>query len=153
MRASVDRLNQYPIIHEQKVAWGDMDAFGHVNNVVYYRYIENARIGYFDELNIFEYDVFNVVASNQCKYLKPVFYPDILRIATRVEEMRETAIRMHYVLYSETQQEIVATAEAVIVCVDKTAMKKALIPDQMRESIIGLEKNVNHDLILLNNKK
>lgn len=152
MRPDVNILNQYPVNHEQKVAWGDMDAFGHVNNVIYYRYIENARIGYFDELNIFGYDVFSVVASSQCKYLKPVFYPDILNIATRVEEMRQSAIRMHYVLYSETQQQIVATAEAVIVFVDKKEMKKALIPDQMRESIISLEQSVNHDLILLNNK-
>ena len=153
MRLQVNIFSQYPVIHEQKVAWGDMDAFGHVNNVIYYRYIESARIGYFDELNIFDYDVFSVVASNQCTYLKPVFYPDVLKIATRIEEMRQTAIRMHYVLYSETQQQIVATAEAVIVFVDKKEMKKALIPDQVRESIIGLEQTVNHDLILLNNKK
>ena len=33
-------LSVYPVIYEQKVAWGDMDAFGHVNNVQYYRYIE-----------------------------------------------------------------------------------------------------------------
>lgn len=41
-------LSNYPIVYEQKVAWGDMDAFGHVNNVQYYRYIESARIAYFD---------------------------------------------------------------------------------------------------------
>ena len=37
-------LEQYPVILEQPVAWGDMDAFGHVNNVMYYRYIESARL-------------------------------------------------------------------------------------------------------------
>ena len=62
MRLQVNIFSQYPVIHEQKVAWGDMDAFGHVNNVIYYRYIESARIGYFDELNIFDYDVFSVRA-------------------------------------------------------------------------------------------
>jgi len=152
MSFNMNILSQYPVIHEQKVAWGDMDAFGHVNNVVYYRYIENARICYFDTLNIFGYDVLSVVASNQCKYLKPVFYPDILKIAIRIEEMRKTAIRMHYILYSEQQEEIIATAEAVVVFVDKKEMKKTLIPDQMREGIIGLEQSVNHNLILLDNK-
>ena len=44
-------LNQHPVIHEQAVAWGDMDAFGHVNNVLYYRYIESARIKYMDILD------------------------------------------------------------------------------------------------------
>lgn len=36
-------LADYPIVFEQRVAWGDMDAFGHVNNVIYYRYIEYAK--------------------------------------------------------------------------------------------------------------
>ncbi|MBP8100130.1 MAG: acyl-CoA thioesterase [Acinetobacter sp.] len=76
-------LIDYPVIYNQNVAWGDMDAFGHVNNTVYYRYIESARICYFDQLNIFEQDVYTVVASSQCKYLSPVVYPDQLKIGVR----------------------------------------------------------------------
>ena len=139
-------LTQFPIVYEQKVAWGDMDAFGHVNNVMYYRYIESARIEYFDRLNVFDQDVLTVVASSQCKYLKPVFYPDVLHIGARVEEMRNSAIRMHYVLFSQKQQKIVADGEAVIVFVDKVAMKKALIPQQLRKIIIDLEATVHNDL-------
>ena len=44
----------YPLVYTQHVAWGDMDAFGHVNNVQYYRYIESARIAYLMALNIFD---------------------------------------------------------------------------------------------------
>ncbi|ENV17844.1 acyl-CoA thioesterase [Acinetobacter guillouiae] len=139
-------LTQFPIVYEQKVAWGDMDAFGHVNNVMYYRYIESARIEYFDRLNVFDQDVLTVVASSQCKYLKPVFYPDVLHIGARVEEMRNSAIRMHYVLFSQQQQQIVADGEAVIVFVDKVAMKKALIPQQLRKIIIDLEATAHNDL-------
>ena len=120
----MSQLAQFPVIYEQKVAWGDMDAFGHVNNVMYYRYIESARIAYFDLLNVFDQDVVTVVASSQCKYLKPVFYPDVLHIAARVEEIRNSAIRMHYILYSTQQQAVVADGEAVIVFVDKLEMKK-----------------------------
>lgn len=144
-------LSQYPIILEQNVAWGDMDAFGHVNNVMYYRYIESSRILYFRHLGTYQQNVLTVIASNQCKYLKPVFYPDVLKVAARVEELRNSAARMHYVLYSETQKEIVATAEAVVVFVDPVEMKKTLIPKQIRESIIQLEQTVNHDLKLGNN--
>ncbi|MBP4625738.1 acyl-CoA thioesterase, partial [Acinetobacter baumannii] len=42
-------LSVYPVIYDQKVAWGDMDAFGHVNNVQYYRYIESSRILYMEK--------------------------------------------------------------------------------------------------------
>ncbi len=46
-------LADYPIVFEQRVAWGDMDAFGHVNNVIYYRYIESARLYYLEPFKNF----------------------------------------------------------------------------------------------------
>lgn len=143
----MNQLAQFPIIYEQKVAWGDMDAFGHVNNVMYYRYIESARIAYFDLLNIFEQNVLTVVASSQCKYLKPVFYPDVLHIGARVEEVRNSTMRMHYILYSTQQQAVVADGEAVIVFVDKIQMKKTLIPELLRQSIFDLESSVQNHLM------
>lgn len=121
-----------------------MDAFGHVNNVMYYRYIESARINYFDALNIFEQKVLTVVASNQCKYLRPVFYPDQLKIAVRVDELRNSAMRMSYQLFSTVQNELVATAEAVIVCVDQENMQKAAIPEDIREKILKMEHAVGN---------
>lgn len=139
-------LSDYPIIFEQRVAWGDMDAFGHVNNVVYYRYIESARLCYFDQLKILQQGVFTVVASNQCQYMRPVVYPDVLKIGVRVEELRNSAMRMHYLIYSETQQTIVAQAEAVIVCVDHVNMQKTLISENVRASIHKIEKTVQHIL-------
>lgn len=140
-------LSVYPVVLKQTVAWGDMDAFGHVNNVQYYRYIESARIAYLMALNIFDQDILTVVASSQCKYLRPVFYPDVLHIGARIEELRNSAFRMHYVLWSETQNQVVATGEAVMVCVDKLTSKKLNIPDTIRQKIIQLEQSVDHSLI------
>ncbi|OTG81119.1 acyl-CoA thioesterase [Acinetobacter sp. ANC 4648] len=142
----MDELLNYPVIYEQTVAWGDMDAFGHVNNVIYYRYMESARIAYFDQLNIFTQNIYTVVSSNQCQYLKPVFYPDRLKIAARVDEIRNSAMRMHYILWSEKQNAIVATGDAVIVFVDPVEMKKTLIPIDIKEMILSLEQSVNHEL-------
>ena len=139
-------LSDYPIIHIQPVAWGDMDAFGHVNNVLYYRYMESARIRYMDELNIFQHDVYTVVASNQCKYIRPVFYPDQLKIGARVEEMRNSALRMSYLLWSEQQQAIGALGEAVMVCVDKENMLKLPIPEIIRQKVTKIELMVNHQI-------
>ncbi|MEG0170902.1 MAG: thioesterase family protein [Acinetobacter sp.] len=140
-------LSVYPIIHQQTVAWGDMDAFGHVNNVQYYRYIESARIAYLMALNIFDQDILTVVASSQCKYLSPVFYPDVLHVGARIEELRNSAFRMHYVLWSEAQNQMVAVGEAVMVCVDKVTSKKQMIPELVRLNIIQLEQSVGHNPI------
>lgn len=139
-------LADYPVIFEQKIAWGDMDAFGHVNNVMYYRYMESARIWYFDQLDIFSYDVNTVVASNQCKYLSPVFYPDTLKIGARVEEIRNSAFRMSYLLWSTTQEKVVATGEAVMVVVDPIQLAKQAIPEHVKQKILMLEQQVGHQL-------
>ena len=139
-------LAEYPVIYEQKVAWGDMDAFGHVNNAVYYRYIESARICYFEELNIFQQDIYTVVASSQCQYLRPLFYPDQLKIGARVGEMRSSAIRMNYILWSGQQQNIAARGEAVIVCVDKLNLQKIPMPENIRQNIKEIEWRVQHDI-------
>ncbi len=147
MSENMKELSVYPVVLKQTVAWGDMDAFGHVNNVQYYRYIESARIAYLMALNIFDQDILTVVASSQCKYLSPVFYPDVLHIGARIEELRNSAFRMHYVLWSETQNQVVATGEAVMVCVDKLTSKKLNIPDTIRQKIIQLEQSVDHSLI------
>ena len=142
-------LSVYPVIYDQKVAWGDMDAFGHVNNVQYYRYIESSRILYMENVNILTPNIYTVVASSQCKYLKPVFYPDVLKVGVRVEELRKSAFRMAYILWSEAQQQIVATGEAIMVCLDKTTGLKCEIPNEVKSKIIELEKSVGHDLIHL----
>lgn len=139
-------LSRYPVIHQQSVAWGDMDAFGHVNNVQYYRYMESARIRYLDTLNIFNQNVVTVVASNQCKYLRPVVYPDQLKVATRVEELRNSAFRMSYILWSEAQENIVATGDAVIVCVDNSTMQKTAIPEHIKDQIRKLESTVENNI-------
>ncbi len=140
-------LKHYPITYKQVVAWGDMDAFGHVNNVMYYRYIESARIAYMQALDVFSLDVYTVVSTNQCKYLAPVFYPDTLQIGARVVELRNSAFRMHYILWSKQQQRMVAEAEAVVVFVNKTDLKKTAIPDFLKERITQLEKQTGQSLL------
>ena len=75
-----------------------------------------------------------------------MFYPDVLQIGARIEELRNSAFRMHYVLWSKNQQQIVATGEAVMVCVDAETSKKINIPDMVRNKMIQLEATVNHHL-------
>ena len=69
-------LADFPVVIEQPVAWGDMDSFGHVNNVVYFRYFENARVEYIRRLGWWEYlkeaGVGPIVASTHAKFRRRV---------------------------------------------------------------------------------
>ena len=147
--AAITELSDYPLHFQQTVAWGDMDAFGHVNNVMYYRYFESARIEYLEQFNIFNYDVITVISKSGCRYLSPVFYPDQLVVATRVEEMRNSALRMRYTLFSQSQNKVVADGEAVIVVLDAKTNGKAAIPDAFKQQVIDFEKQAGHEVTLL----
>lgn len=139
----MQELNQFPMVYQQPVIWGDMDALGHVNNVIYYRYIESARIAYFQSLDLFSYGVMLVISQSSCRYLSSVIYPDTLYIGTQMEEIRQSAMRMSYVLYSEQQNKIVATGEAVMVCLDPNTQQKVSIPEQLKTDILNIEAKVN----------
>lgn len=118
-------LQDYPVVHIQPVAWGEMDAFNHLNNVAYYRYAESARISYLRAIGLTfaRSDLLTILAGSSCQYLRPVTYPDTLLIGVRVKKLGNTSLIFEYKFISHTQQAIVATAEAVIVRTDH-AMKK-----------------------------
>ncbi len=147
-------IKECPVVYHQAVAWGDMDAFGHVNNVMYYRYIESARIEYLTQIEAFNHGLASVVSSSSCRYLRPVFYPDQLKIGVRVVEVRNSGFRMTYVLHSSKQQQVVATAEAIVVMVDAKTFEKAAMPLELKQQIAALEANFGNELdIGLNHEK
>src|SRR5260370_38690748 len=82
-----DLLAGFPVVVEQAVAWGDMDSYRHVNNVVYFRYFENARLENFRRLDWFafgkETGIGPILASTQCRFRRAVTYPDPIAIGER----------------------------------------------------------------------
>lgn len=132
--------------HVQVVAWGDMDAFGHVNNVMFYRYIESARIAYLKQVDAFAGGLASVVAANSCRYLRPLFFPDQVVIGVQVVELRNSGFRMTYQLHSTGQSQLVATAEAIVVMTDAQTGGKTALPADLRQRIVALEASVGREL-------
>lgn len=91
-------LEEFPVITEIKVAWGEMDALQHVNNVVYFRYFETARLEYFAQINLMDElkktQIGPVLSDTQCRYRIPVTYPDTLLIGSKVTQVGEDRFTM-----------------------------------------------------------
>ena len=139
-----DALTHYPIIHHQPIHWGEMDAFNHLNNVVYYRYSESARIGYLQALGMFDGSMVTVLAQSSCQYLRPVTYPDTLLLGVRCKHLGNTSMTMEYGYYSSAQNMMVATAEAVVVRLDSEGKEKLPWTDKERDRLLALEAQVGH---------
>ncbi len=139
-----DALANYPIIHHQPIHWGEMDAFNHLNNVVYYRYAESARIGYLQALGMFDGSMVTVLAQSSCQYLRPVTYPDTLLLGVRCQRLGNTSIVMEYSYYSTAQNAIVARAEAVVVRLASNGKDKLPWTEEERKRLLALEAKVAH---------
>ena len=139
-----EELSHYPIIHQQPIHWGEMDAFNHLNNVVYYRYAESARIGYLQALGMFDGNMVTVLAQSSCQYLRPVIFPDTLLLGVRCQRLGTTSIVIEYSYYSTAQAAIVATAEAVIVRLESNGQDKKPWTNEERERLLALEATFGH---------
>lgn len=132
----------FPVSLSIEVAWGDMDAFGHVNNTVFFRYFESTRIAYMRavESAVSHKGEFTpVVASTRCDYLSPVVFPDTLTGETRLVKMGNSSFTMAYQLTSQAQGKVVARGEAVIVNLDTTTGRARPVPSELRQRMESLE--------------
>ena len=137
-------LFDYPVTIEIPIAWGEMDANHHVNNIVYLRYFESARVSYFDKLDFMKFleeiGVGPILASTQCIYKIPLTYPDRITVGAKVETIEEDRFTMKYAMVSHHHGKIAALGEGVIVSFNYRENKKTKIPEEIRNRILRLER-------------
>jgi acyl-CoA thioester hydrolase len=140
-------LAQYPVVVEFPVAWGEMDAFSHVNNAMYFRYFENARIAYFDAIKYMEEmgkdGVGPILASTDCRFIAPLTYPDTIRIGARVTEFGDDSFVMQYCVVSEKLGRVAAKGQGLLVSYDYENGKKAPVSQTIKDRIEALESSVS----------
>ncbi len=145
-----ETIDGYPVVIELPVVWGEMDAFGHVNNIVYFRYFESARIAYFEKLDVL--DLMNrtgigpILASTACRFRIPLNYPDEVLVGARVTGLGSDRFTMHYLVESKKLGKTAAEGDGEIVSFHYREKRKAAIPDEIRQRIISLEKTKGHVL-------
>ncbi|HEY8505596.1 MAG TPA: thioesterase family protein [Gemmataceae bacterium] len=136
-------LAGFPVVVEQAVAWGEMDAFAHVNNVAYFRYFENARLEYFrriDWLGLMDRTgIGPIVASTSARFRRPLFYPDTIAVGARLVVMDADRLTLEHRIVSERLGAVTTEGEVVVVSFDYRHNKKAALPEELRRRIEELE--------------
>ena len=145
--------NSKGIYTKISVQWGEMDAFNHVNNVMYIRWCETARIILFREIwgdkginmkEILEGNgVGPILANFNINYRLPLTYPDEVIIHTQVSQIGNTSFKLKQALFSKKLgNTLVADATSVVVMVNyKTGDKYTLNQNIISE----LEKYIIHE--------
>ncbi|HEX2167617.1 MAG TPA: acyl-CoA thioesterase [Longimicrobiales bacterium] len=141
-----EALAAFPIVIEVPVAWGEMDAFGHVNNIVYFRYFESARIAYLDAIE-FRGDesaggAGPILASTHCRFRKPLAYPATVRVGARTSDVAADRFTMEYRIV-DAGGDVVAEGGGVVVAYDYVNAGKTNLPVAVRARIEHIEKSTN----------
>jgi acyl-CoA thioester hydrolase len=133
----------FPVTIDIAVAWGEMDSFQHVNNTVYLRWAESARIEYFARVGLLERrgldGVGPILARHATDYRRPVTFPDTVRVGVGVSRIGGSSFTMDYRITSLAQGAEVASADSVIVLVDYGTGKSTPVDAGLRAAIEALE--------------
>jgi acyl-CoA thioester hydrolase len=136
-------LEGYPALLTIPVQWGEMDAYGHVNNTVFFRYFESARIVYLQRCGFLEaYDVERVGAilhSTDCRFRLPLIHPDTVQVGARATGVLEDRFTMTYRIVSLSADAVAADGTGVVVAYDYKANRKTALPDLVRRRIAQLD--------------
>lgn len=119
------------------VAWGEMDAFGHVNNTVYLRWLESARIEYFRRVGLLDRmereRIGPILARTEIDYRLPVKWPDTVHVEVGVEKMGRSSFVMAYRVTSDARGgAVVAEAKTVIVNLDYSRGVAVALDEELR---------------------
>ena len=134
-----------PITIEVPVAWDEQDAFGHVNNVVHFRYVENVRMHFLERSGILHGHMENgtgvILASTTCDFKRPVTWPETLRVSTWPVRVGNTSFTLAYSIDDGTGA-LVATGSSVQVMYDHARHTKVPVSEGLRATILAM---IPHD--------
>ncbi|HZO00846.1 MAG TPA: thioesterase family protein [Burkholderiales bacterium] len=127
-------MNEKKLVHVSRipVRWGDMDAMGHVNNTVYFRYMEQARIAWFESLvpRGEAWGAMSIVIVNaSCNFHKPINYPGTVEVKVFAGPPGGSSVGTFYEL--KVADELYADGAATVVFIDRE-QKPLRIPDRIR---------------------
>lgn len=137
-------LAGFPIVLELPVQWGEMDAYGHVNNTVFFRYFESARMEYLRKCGFAESHerdrIGAILHSTTARFRQPLFFPDRVQIGASATEVKDDRFTMSYTVVSLTRSVVVAEGTGVIVSFDYAAGRKTWLPAAVFSGIQSIEK-------------
>lgn len=132
---------QKKLVHDMVVPirWGDMDAMGHVNNTVYFRYMEQLRISWFDAMGF----ALNpngegpLIINASCTFLRELTYPGTVLARQYVGEIGRSSFETHVdMLRTDDPLTVYANGAAKVVWVDFPKHKSVPLPEDARQAIV-----------------
>ena len=122
--------------------WMDNDAYGHVNNVVYYSWFDtvvNAHLIEQGALDIHHGETIGLVVETQCNYFSGIEFPQAVEAGLRVAHMGKSSVRYEVGLFVQGEPLTAARGHFVHVYVDRATRRPAVLPDKLKTVLEALK--------------
>ncbi len=133
--------NQFRHFHRLQTRWLDNDAYGHVNNVVYYSYFDTAVNALLVENGLLDprsSSVVGLVAETGCRYFESIQFPDLIDVGLSVKRLGRSSVSYALGVFRPKENIAVAMGTFVHVYVDRATIKPTPIPDLIRAHLEAL---------------
>jgi acyl-CoA thioester hydrolase len=132
----------YRAFHAITTRWMDNDAYGHVNNVVYYSWFDTAVNGHLiaqGALDIHAGPVIGLVVETHCNYFTPVAFPQAVEAGLRVAHLGRSSVRYEVGVFIRGEERTAAKGHFVHVYVDRENRRPAVLPAKLRSVLEALQ--------------
>ena len=118
--------------------WADNDAYGHVNNTIFYQWFDSAVNGWLvgqDLLDIQAGDPIALVVETRCSYVASLEFPQDVEVGLAVGELGRSSVRYRLGVFAEGAEKAAAQGEFVHVLVDRESRRPVEMPDEWRAAL------------------
>jgi len=126
---------------EIPIRWGDMDAMGHVNNTVYFRYMEQTRISWFDSMLLREEprEEGPIIVNAHCTFVRQLEYPGTVLCRHYVGRLGNSSFETYdEMTRTDDPDRVYAHGGAKVVWVNYRMQKSRPLPDRVRQAVVTL---------------
>jgi len=144
MRMKPTSRQDYAYFEEMTTRWRDNDVYGHMNNVVFYEYVDtvvNSWLIKTNSLVIPSGPIIGLVVETRCTYFSEIGFPGVLTAGLKVNRIGESSVQYEVGLFSGREEKTAARILFTHVCVDSNSKKPVKIPDKLLQSLKSINKD------------
>jgi acyl-CoA thioester hydrolase len=134
----VETRDRYPHHCTIDTRWMDNDAYGHVNNVIYYSFFDTAVNRWLIERGVLDVErsgAIGLVVETGCRYFEPITFPDRVTAGVRVAHVGRSSVRYEIALFRGDDRAPAATGHFVHVYVDRATRRPTPVPEDVRRAL------------------
>ena len=134
---------KFPVEIKLRLDWSELDLFGHINNVSYFKYLQASRLNYWEQIGLTNWfsnhGIGPILASTRCEFRKPLNYPGSITVKVSVVEMRNTSFSLYHRIIDESG-DLAAEGFDVVVLYDYRRNEKFPLPAELRSKVEEAEE-------------